>query len=316
MKQVAVHGISPFLRAVRYLSRRPAAWFSFGIIACFLAIALGYEIHGVFAELNGDIPVYIAEDPNVEPGIVSGEHWLGVDYLGRDVFARAMAGSATAFKVGCIGAGIAIVIGVTLGLFAGYSGGWIDALVVWLYSVFAAMPTLLFVLAFALLADKGFLPAAVLGFLDGAAALLHTDAATLSVYAAIGLTGWSSMCIVIRAEVMKISKRPFVAAAKVTGVGNMKIIFRHLLPNISYLVIIFFTLRFAYAVMTEVIVSFLGVGGRAAPSWGMMIADGQERIWRGDWLEAGAATFCVFLLVLAFQLAGDLLRDAFDPKNN
>ena len=124
-----------------------------------------------------------------------------------------------------------------------------DALVVWLYSVFAAMPTLLFVLAFALLANKGFLPESVLNVLEKTAALLHTDPATLSVYAAIGLTGWSSMCIVIRAEVMKIAKRPFIAAARVTGVSNIKIIFRHLLPNISYLVIIFFTLRFAYAVM-------------------------------------------------------------------
>ncbi len=313
---MSTKGVSPLARSIKYLRKKPAAWFAFGTIFFFFVLAVASEIHGVWAETHSTVPVYVAEDAGIAPGIISAKHWLGVDYLGRDVFLRAIAGSATAFKVGFIGAGIAIVTGVTLGLFAGYFGGLMDAFVVWLYSVFAAMPTLLFVLAFALLANKGFLPESVLNVLEKTAALLHTDPATLSVYAAIGLTGWSSMCIVIRAEVMKIAKRPFIAAARVTGGSNIKIIFRHLLPNISYLVIIFFTLRFAYAVMTEVIVSFLGVGGRSAPSWGMMIADGQERIWRGDWLEAGSATFCVFLLVLALQLAGDMLRDALDPKNS
>lgn len=311
-----VKNISPAGAAVRKLLHRPAAVFAFAVIALFGAAAIASEIHGAIAESAGTEPLYQIEEPSLEPGIITGQHWLGVDYLGRDIFWRAIAGTATAFKVGIIGAGIAVLIGTFLGLLAGYAGGIVDAVVVWLYSVFAAMPTLLFVLAFALLADKGFLPESIMSGVESIASLLRTDAATLSVYTAIGLTGWSSMCIVIRAEVMKISGRPFVAASKVAGVGTLKILFRHILPNISYLVITFFTLRFAYAVMTEVIVSFLGVGGRSVPSWGMMIANGQERLWRGDFLEVGTATFCVFMLVLAFQLAGDQLRDILDPRNN
>ena len=110
------------------------------------------------------------------------------------------------------------------------------------------------------------------------------------------------------------SGRPFVAASKVAGVGTLKILFRHILPNISYLVITFFTLRFAYAVMTEVIVSFLGLGAQFEPSWGIMISDGQEKLWRGIYWEAGGATLFMFILVLALNVLGDALRDALDPK--
>ena len=307
-------GISPGRKALRRLAGRPSAWFAFGVIGLFLLIAVCCELHGAICEYRGTVPRYEQEDAAAAGTGPSAEHWLGTDYLGRDVLWRAAAGTVTAFKVGIAGAGIAVLIGVTLGLAAGHFGGWVDGMVVWLYSVFAAMPTLLFVLAFALLLNRGFLPEGFVSALNGAAKCLRTDASSLAVYVAIGLTGWSSMCVVVRAEAMKITRKPFVAAARVAGVGEFRILLRHLLPNVGYLVIIFFTLRFAYAVMTEVIVSFLGVGGRAVPSWGLMIADGQERLWRGDWYEAGAATFGVFLLVLAFQLAGDTLRDALDPK--
>lgn len=281
--------------------------------AFFLLLALGMESYSVYCSLANQVPVYAVEhaERNASP---SPRHWCGTDYMGRDVLWRAAAGTTTAVKVGVIGAFIAVAIGTLLGMVAGYCGGWVDDMVVWLYSVFAAMPTLLFILAFALLVNRGFLSPEVTARINAVAAAFNADPGTLAVYLAIGLTGWVGLCIVVRAETMKLRERGFVLAARVAGVGTFAIIRRHILPNVMHLVIIYFTLRFAYAIMTEVIVSFLGVGVQSAPSWGVMIADAQERSWRGMW-EMGTATVFMFLLVLGLQLLGDTLRDVLDPRH-
>ena len=114
---------------------------------------------------------------------------------------------------------------------------------------------------------------------------------------------------------MKLREAGYIQAAKVAGVPAWKIIVRHIIPNVGHLIIIYFTLRFAYAIMTEVIVSYLGLGVQTAPSWGIMISDGQERLWRGIWWEVGAATIFMFFLVLALHTLGDKLRDIFDPRS-
>lgn len=114
---------------------------------------------------------------------------------------------------------------------------------------------------------------------------------------------------------MRLRTMPYVAAAKVAGVSSPKIILRHILPNVFHLVIIYFTLTFAGAVMLEVIVSYLGFGVQSAPSWGVMISDGQDRLWRGIWWEIAAATGFMFLLVLALNVLGDALRDTLDPRH-
>ncbi len=136
----------------------------------------------------------------------------------------------------------------------------------------------------------------------------------LALYLGIGITGWVTLCRVVRAETMKLREAAYVQAAKVAGCGNFRIIFKHIIPNLFHLVIIYFTLRFAYAVMTEVIVSYLGLGVQLAPSWGVMIADGQTRLWRGIWWEVATATAFMFFLVLALHLLGDALRDRLDPR--
>ena len=177
------------------------------------------------------------------------------------------------------------------------------------------MPTLLFILAFALLFTKGYLSEELTAPLRWCASALHTEPGMLAVYLAIGLTGWVTLCKVTRAETMKLRDQTFVQAARVSGVKNSTIIFRHILPNLMHLVIIYFTLRFAYAVMTEVLVSYLGLGVQSAPSWGIMISDGQERLWRGVWWEVTAATIFMFVLVLSLNLLGDSLRDLLDPKS-
>lgn len=219
-------------------------------------------------------------------------HPLGTDNLGRDVLQRVVQGVRIAFHVGVITSLIAIPIGVVLGCLAGYFGGALDAAVVWLYSTVACMPGLLFILAIAMLVGKG---------LTG-------------IYFGIGLTTWVGVCRLIRGEVIKHRSLPYVEAARVMGYGHLRVLFRHILPNVAHIIIIAFSIRFPAAVGTEVFISFLGIGVQNEPSWGVMINNARLRLWHGIWWEMATVTVAIFLLVLAFNLLGDALRDAFDPR--
>lgn len=217
---------------------------------------------------------------------------LGTDNLGRDVLKRLIQGARIAFLVGVVTSLIAIPIGVILGCLAGYFGGRIDDFIVWLYSTVASMPGLLFILAIAMVVGKG---------LQG-------------VYIGIGLTTWVGLCRLIRGEVMKHKERPYVRVAHALGLGPWRIMFRHILPNVFHIVIISFSLRFPGAIGTEVFMSFLGIGVQGEPSWGIMISNARLRLWYGAWWEMGFVTLAFFLVVLAFNLLGDALRDALDPR--
>ena len=287
---------------------------SLAVVVLFLLAAAGMEIYSIYCETNRIIPAYMRSDPANCYAPPAPDHIFGTDYQGRDVALRALAGANTALKVGVVSGVISLVIGVTLGLFAGYFGGKTDEATVWLYSTFAAMPTLLFILAFALLVSQEFLTPELLAVFKFFAALIRTEPGMFGVYCAIGLTGWVTLCRVIRSEVMKLKKRPFIAAAKVAGVSNFTIIFRHILPNVTHLAIIYFTTLFASSVMLEVTASYLGLGAQQFPSWGMMSSDGQQRLWAGVWWELAAASGMLFILVLALNTLGDSLRDTLDPR--
>ena len=219
-------------------------------------------------------------------------HPLGTDGLGRDVLQRLIQGARIAYQVGIVTSLIAIPVGVLLGCLAGYFGGRTDDFIVWLYSTFAAIPGLLFILAIAMVVGQGL----------------------LGVYLGIGLTMWVGLCRLIRGEVMKHKERPYVAAAQALGIGHFKIIFRHILPNVFHVVIVTFTLRFPAAIGTEVFLSFLGIGVQGEPSWGIMISNARLRLWHGVWWEMAFVTAAIFFIVLAFNLLGDALRDALDPR--
>lgn len=219
-------------------------------------------------------------------------HPLGTDNLGRDVLHRAVQGTRIAFQVGIVTACIAIPIGVTLGCLAGYFGGRVDDFIVWLYSSFASIPGLLLILAIAMVVGKGL----------------------MGVYLGIGLTTWVNLCRLIRGEVMKHKTRPYVQAARALGYGPFRIIFRHILPNVFHLIIITFSLRFPAAISTEVFMSFLGIGVQSEPSWGIMVSNARLRLWQGVWWEMAVVTAAIFMIVLAFNLFGDALRDALDPR--
>lgn len=240
----------------------------------------------------GGVAPYHRQDLDRQFQPPSLEHPMGTDGLGRDVCQRVIQGVRIAFQVGIVTSLIAIPIGVILGCLAGYFGGRLDDFVVWLYTTFACMPSLLFILAIAMVVGRGL----------------------LGVYVGIGFTTWVGLCRLMRAEVMKHKERTYVKAARALGLGHMRILFLHILPNVFHLVIIAFSLRFPAAVGTEVFISFLGIGVQGEPSWGIMIGNARLRLWYGVWWELGFTTLAILLVVLAFNLFGDALRDALDPR--
>ncbi len=284
------------------------------IVTAYILTAVSVDIYAWNCRSKKIVPVYNQGNMALRYQPPSSKHIAGTDFMGRDVFIRAIAGVSTAIKVGASASIISSLIGVLLGAFAGFYGGKLDDFVVWIYSTFASMPTLLFILAFALLVSKGFLCAPLAKAFATTATTLNTDSRMLALYLAIGITGWVTLCRVVRAETLKLREAPYIQAAKVAGQNSFKIIFKHIFPNLVHLVIIYFTIRFAYAIMTEVIVSYLGLGVQLAPSWGVMIADGQDGLWRGIWWEIATATGFMFFLVLSLHVLGDSLRDLLDPR--
>lgn len=218
-------------------------------------------------------------------------YWLGSDNLGRDVLQRLVQGARIAFHVGIMTSLIAIPLGVLLGCLGGYFGGKVDSFVVWLCATVSAMPGLLFILAIALIAGKGL----------------------FGIYLGIGLTTWVSVCRNIRAETLKHRDRAYVQAARVLGYSHLRILFRHILPNVMHIVLISFSIRFPASVATEVFISFLGIGVQGEPSWGIMINNARARLWQGIWWELTFVSLAIFLLVLIFNRLADALRDVFDP---
>ncbi len=309
-----VERVSGFRETLRRLISQKLALGALLITLLYLGAAIFAEAYTIHCRSTGADPVYMKMNESMRNSPPSAAHWLGTDYLGRDVLIRGIFAAKTAVKVGLIASVIATFFGVTLGICAGYFGGVVDDVVVWIYSTFASMPSLLFILAFALLVSKGFLLPSLKETFDMVALGLGTEPGMLAVYLGIGLTGWVSLCRVVRAEAMRIRTMQYVLAAKTLGAGSFTILTRHVLPNLMHLVIIYFTMQFAYAIMTEVIVSYLGLGVQFEPSWGVMISDGQERLWRGIWWEVGGASAFLFLLVLALNILGDALRDALDPR--
>ncbi|HEY5621672.1 MAG TPA: ABC transporter permease [Pontiella sp.] len=272
-----------------------AAMVCLALVVLFTLLAIYGECTHRYYEHHDLTPPYqvVNLDEAYKPPSMS--HWMGTDGLGRDVATRLVQGVRIAYKVGIITSFIAIPIGVILGCLAGFFGGKVDDFIVWLYSTFASMPGLLFILAIAMVVPgKGL----------------------LGVYLGIGLTTWVGLCRLVRGEVMKHKEQTYVQAAKALGLGSGRIMFRHILPNITHVIIVTFTLRFPAAVGTEVFMSFLGIGVQSEPSWGLMINSARMRLWQGMWWEMTFVTIALFLLVLAFNLLGDALRDALDPRLN
>lgn len=217
---------------------------------------------------------------------------LGLDIFGRSVWAKTIKGAEVAMSVGLVTGVLSMIIGVTLGSLAGYFGGKVDEIIVWFYTTFTSIPYIMLLVAITFILGKGM----------------------LAIYMALGLTSWVNLCRLIRGEVIRHKDREYVQAASAIGGGDFRKLFKHILPNVLHIVIINFSLQFQIAIKSEVILSYLGLGVQGRPSWGTMIDDAKLELARGVWWQLAAATFAMFIVVLAFNTLGDALRDALDPK--
>jgi len=224
----------------------------------------------------------------------SAHHWLGTDIQGRDIWSRLVYGARVSLTVGLISQSIALVLGVSMGLLAGFYGRWVDEIVMRLADVTLAFPTLLLLIAMV-------------------AALQPSEAV---VFATIGLVGWAGMARIVRGQVLVVRQLEYIQAIKALGAGDMRIMVQHVLPNVIAPVVIAATLGVAGAIMAEAALSFLGLGvPPPAPSWGSMIADGRDldQLQRAPWTSVFPG-MAIGAAVLGFNLLGDALRDALDPR--
>jgi peptide/nickel transport system permease protein len=229
-----------------------------------------------------------------EERILPRTYWLGTDKFGRDILSRLILGTRVSLGVGCIAVVISLTIGVILGAVAGYFKGRTDDVVMWLVNVVWSMPTLLLVFALTLALGKGF----------------------WQVFIAVGLTMWVGVARIIRGQVLAIRELEFVEAARALGYSHMRIIAKHILPNIMGPVMVVAAGNFATAIVVEAGLSFLGVGVQPPqPSWGLMIKENYNFIITHNPLLALAPGIAIMLLVLAFNLLGNGLRDALDVRS-
>jgi ABC-type dipeptide/oligopeptide/nickel transport system permease subunit len=273
-------------RATDRLKSDKRAWFGGSVILLLILLAVAAPVFARHDPFGIDL-INSLQSPN-------SAHWFGTDIQGRDVWARLVYGARVSLSVGIVSQGIALSLGIVLGLLAGYYGKWVDEFVMRLADVTLAFPTLLLLIALV-------------------AAL---QPSLTVVFITIGVVGWAGMARLVRGQVLVVRELEFVQAEKALGAGDLRILGRHILPSVIAPVVIAGTLGVAGAIMAESSLSFLGLGVQPpTPSWGSMIADGRDlyQLRHAPWtsvfpgLAIGAA-------VLGFNLLGDALRDAIDPR--
>ncbi|WP_400191426.1 ABC transporter permease [Hymenobacter sp. B81] len=222
-------------------------------------------------------------------------YWLGTDKAGRDVLSRLLLGTRISLGIGLVAVLISLLIGVTVGAVAGYAGGWLDSLLLGLMTVVWSIPGIMLVIAISLaFGSKG----------------------VWTSFVAVGLTMWVDVARVVRGQMLSLREKTFVEAGRVLGLPTARLLARHLLPNLLGPLIVIATSNFAAAILLEAGLSFLGLGVQPpAPSWGLMVKEGYDLLGTraGLWLTLLPST-AISLLVLSFNLLGNGLRDAYDPK--
>ncbi len=274
-------------RVKRALRRDARAWFGVGVVLLIVLLA-------VLAPLVSRHDPVAIDLVNQLQGPSLG-HWLGTDIQGRDVWARLVYGARVSLAAGIVSQAIALALGLGLGLIAGYKGGWVDEIVMRLADVTLAFPTLLLLIAMA--------------------AALQPSLGV--VFLTIGLVGWAGMARLVRGQVLVVRQLEFVHASRALGARDVRVVLQHVLPSVVAPVLIAATLGVAAAIMAESALSFLGLGVQPpTPSWGSMIADGRDlnQLRHAPWTSL-APGLAIGSAVLGFNLLGDALRDALDPRH-
>lgn len=223
-------------------------------------------------------------------------YYLGTDKSGRDILSKLLFGARISLAIGFVAVLISLVVGVTLGSIAGFFGGFVDHIIMWVMTVVWSIPSIMLVIAISLALGKGLWVA----------------------FVAVGLTTWVEVARVVRGQIMSIKEKTYVEAARALGMSDFRIIFKHILPNLYSSLIVIATSNFASAILVEAGLSFLGLGVQPPmPSWGMMIHDGYKSMGlKDEWHLILFPSISISMLVLSFNLLGNGLRDANDPNNS
>jgi peptide/nickel transport system permease protein len=268
----------------RLLLRNPVTVVSAVVLAIVVFVAVAANWITPFGINDIDVPGALRPP--------SGDHWFGTDELGRDVLSRVLVATHASMRVAVVSVAFAVVVGVTVGIVAGYRGGWVDAVFMRAVDVMFAFPVLLLALAVVAILGPG----------------------TTTTMLAIGIVYTPIFARVARASTLSVRVEPFVQISRAMGTGSRYILARHIVPNIAGPLIVQTSLSLAFAILSEAALSFLGLGIQPPqPSLGRMIFDSQGFVTMAWWMAVfpGAA---IFLIVLAFNLVGDGLRDVLDPK--
>ena len=276
---------TPFQKASfrRRLLRRPTTL----LALAFLALLFGLAVFAPLATSHD--PLGGGDSALLEP--LSPGHWLGTDDLGRDIWARVVYGSRISLTVGVLSALIAVVVGVFVGALAGYFGGWLDTLLMRIAEFFQTLPR--FVVALIVIA------------------LFGTSVPKMILV--IAALSWPQLARVVRASVAALAQAQFVDAARVAGMGHGAIIVREILPNVAAPIVVLGSLDIAMAILIEASLSFFGLGDPNHVSWGAMLNDAQQYL-RSAWWMSAFAGLAIALTVLSFNVLGDTLNDALNPR--
>jgi peptide/nickel transport system permease protein len=276
--------ISPGRRALDRLAQRRGAMIALGVVVFFVVLAL----------LAPGIAPYdpLATSWSAVRKAPTGAHWFGTDEIGRDVLSRVVWGTRASLLAGVVSVSISLAFGVPIGLLAGYIGGWVDALISRMTDAMLACPFLILAIALAAFLGPSLTNAMI----------------------AIGISATPIFVRLTRAQVLHVKVEDYVEAARAVGNSHLRIALRHVLPNIVPPLIVQATLAIAAAIIAEAALSFLGLGQQPpAPSWGSMLNTAKNYIDNAPWMAVWPGV-SIFLLVLSFNLLGDGLRDAFDPR--
>ena len=260
--------------------------FIFGLMAVLSYVP--QMIDPIYNPMTGVDPLVSASTPP------SARHWLGTDFMGRDILSQLLAGARVAFMVGVSAAFMSVVLGVSIGMISGYAGGWVDSLLMRAADMIMVMPTLLVIL--------------MLSSLFG-------NLSIWTIVLMIALFRWPGVSRVIRAQTLSLKERPFIDAAKVAGASHTRIVFRHIMPNVLPLAFLYMTFRVTSAIVIEAALAFLGFGDPSTVSWGMML----QWVWKtGHMFKAPywllPPGICISLITLSFYMLGRAMDEVLDPR--